>query len=347
MKKTLNKLTYAKSGVNIKNADKLIGNLKRGQTLKNPNVVAGIGGFSSLYALDIKKYKKPLIVAGTDGVGTKLKLATLLNEHRYIGQDLLAMCLNDVITSGAQPLFFLDYLATSKIDIRLHSKVLGGIKKACDSVNVPLIGGETAEMPGMYNNKDYDLAGFCVGIVDKSKMISKNLIKNGDAIIGIPSSGLHSNGYSLINKLIETKTISIKRKYDGIDLARALMKPTKLYSDLFSILKSKIKIHGAAHITGGGLTDNIPRILPKQYIAKIDPSSWSLPKIFKLIQEKAMLTEEDMFKTFNCGIGMVLIINKNDIKKLFILASKLKYKPKVIGYVTKRNINKIIIYEKN
>ena len=345
MKKTLNKLTYSKSGVNIKNADKLIGNIKKGQNPKFPNVIAGIGGFSSLYALDIKKYKEPLIVAGTDGVGTKLKLAMLFNEHRYIGQDLLAMCLNDVITSGAQPLFFLDYLATSKIDIKLHTKVLNGIKKACHSVNIPLIGGETAEMPGMYNNKDYDLAGFCIGIVDKDKMISKKLIKNDDVIVGIPSSGLHSNGYSLVNKMIETRSLSIRKVYNGINLTRTLIKPTKLYADLFNALQNKIQIHGAAHITGGGITDNIPRILPDKYMAKINLASWSFPKIFKLIQEKAMLTNFDMLKTFNCGIGMILVINKKDINKLFMLATKLKYRPKIIGYVAKKNIHESILYE--
>ena len=347
MKKTLNKLTYAKSGVNIKKADKLIGNLKKGVNPKNSNVIAGIGGFSSLYALDIKKYSNPMIVAGTDGVGTKLKLATLFNEHRYIGQDLLAMCLNDVITSGAEPLFFLDYLATSKVDVQLHTKVLRGIKKACNSVKIPLIGGETAEMPGMYKNKDYDLAGFCVGIVDKHNLIDKKLIKNGDLIIGIPSSGFHSNGYSLINKMIETNIISLKKKYDGIDLRKALIKPTKLYADLFYNLQKKISIHGAAHITGGGITDNVPRILPDKFMAKINLSSWSFPKIFKLIQTKAALADQDMLKTFNCGIGMVLIIDKKDLKKLLLVTTKLKYKPKVIGSIVKRNNSKPMLYEKN
>ena len=347
MKKTLNKLTYEKSGVNIKNADKLIGNIKRGPVLNNPNVISGIGGFSSLFALDIKKYKKPLIVAGTDGVGTKLKLAALFNEHRYIGQDLLAMCVNDVITSGADPLFFLDYLATSKIDIKLHTQVLKGIKKACHSINIPLIGGETAEMPGMYKNQDYDLAGFCVGIVDKDKLINKKLIKNKDAIIGIPSSGLHSNGYSLVNKMIENGIISPKKQYMGINLSRTLIRPTKLYSNLFSMLQKRIKIHGAAHITGGGLTDNIPRILPDNYFARIDLSSWRFPKIFSLIQEKAKLSTHDMLKTFNCGLGMVLIIDRNDIKELNTIATKLKYKPKLIGYIDNRKSKESILYEKN
>ena len=346
MKKILNKLTYEKSGVNIENADKLISSINKDSALRCKNVVSGIGGFSSLYELDIKKYKKPLIVAGTDGVGTKLKLAALLNEHRYIRQDLLAMCVNDVLTSGATPLFFLDYLATSKIDIKLHAQVLKGINKACSSINIPLIGGETAEMPGMYKNKDYDLAGFCVGIVDKSKVINSKLVKHKDIIIGIPSTGLHSNGYSLVNKLIETKTLSIKKRYMGMDLAKTLMRPTKLYSDIFVRLGNKVEIHGAAHITGGGITDNVPRILPQGYTAKINLSSWSFPKIFKLIQDKAKLSEKEMLKTFNCGLGMVLIINKKDIDKLFNISKKLKYEPKIIGYIQKSE-TKSIMYEKN
>ena len=208
-----------------------------------------------------------------------------------------------------------------------------------------MIGGETAEMPGMYKNNDYDLAGFCIGIVDKSKMINKKLIKGDDIIVGIPSSGLHSNGYSLVNKMIETKSLSIRKNYRGINLPHTLIKPTKLYSDLFKVLKNKIQIHGAAHITGGGITDNIPRILPDKYMAKINLASWSFPKIFKLIQEKAMLMNDDMLKTFNCGIGMVLVINKKDVRKLFMLAAKLKYQPKVIGYITKKNTHKSILYE--
>ena len=346
MKKILNKLTYEKSGVNIENADKLISNIKKNKTSNTKNVISGIGGFSSLYELDIKKYKKPLIVAGTDGVGTKLKLAALFKEHRYIGQDLVAMCVNDVLTSGAEPLFFLDYLATSKINIKLHTQVLNGIKKACSSINIPLIGGETAEMPGMYKNKDYDLAGFCVGIVDKNKVINTKRIKHRDVIIGIPSTGLHSNGYSLINKLIETKKLSIKKKYMGMDLIKTLIKPTKLYSDIFIALRDNVEIHGAAHITGGGITDNVPRILPQGYTAKIKLSSWTIPRIFKLIQDKSRLSEDDMLRTFNCGLGMILIVNKNDTNKLFKISEKLKYKPIIIGNIQKTN-SKSIIYEKN
>ena len=345
MKKKNNKLTYEKSGVSIKNADKLIGNISKKTKNKHSNVLAGIGGFSSLYALDIKKYKNPVIVCGTDGVGTKLKLASKLNEHRYIGQDLLAMCVNDVITSGATPLFFLDYLSTSKVDVNLHTQVINGIKKSCDSIKIPLIGGETAEMPGMYNKKDYDLAGFCVGVVDKKDIIEKNKVKKGDILIGFESSGFHSNGFSLINKLIENKSLSLKQDFKKSSLGKALIKPTKLYVDVFELLKDKLSIHGAAHITGGGLTENLPRVIPDQYSAFIIKDSIKIPDLFKLIQEKSMLSEKEMLKTFNCGIGMVLIINKNDINRFNKIFKKTKYKPRIIGFIDKCENRKKIVYE--
>ena len=344
MNKTFNKITYAKSGVNIKKADKLISNIKRGSNPRNSNVLAGIGGFSSLYSLDLKKYKNPVIVSGTDGVGTKLQIANILNEHRYIGQDLLAMCANDVITSGANPLFFLDYLATSKIDLKLHSTVISGIQKACNSIGIPLIGGETAEMPGMYKKNDYDLAGFCVGVVDKSNIIEPKKIKRGDLIIGFKSSGLHSNGYSLVNKLIENKRLSIKKKYNGMDIKKCLIKPTILYVDLFNILSNKVKINGAAHITGGGITENIPRVIPDKYSANINLKSWIMPNIFKIIQDASRLTDAEMLRTFNCGIGMITIINKKDVEKMFSILNKSKYTPKIIGYIIDRKNNSSVEY---
>ncbi len=345
MKKNLNKLTYEKSGVNIKNADKLIGNLKKNNSKTHSNVIAGIGGFASLFSLDTKKYPNPVIVCGTDGVGTKLKIAGLLNEHRFIGQDLLAMCVNDVITCGATPLFFLDYLATSKIDVTLHTKVLKGIKDACKSINIPLIGGETAEMPGMYKDKEYDLAGFCVGIVNKKDIINKSNVKLGDVIVGVNSHGLHSNGFSLVNKLIQKKSLSLKKKYGAIHLAKTLIKPTKIYVDLLDSLKRNINIHGAAHITGGGLTENLPRIIPDKLAITIDLNSWKIPEIFRLIQDKAMLSELDILKTFNCGIGMALIVSKKDVKDVFKVSKKLKYKPSIIGFIINRKNNKAISYE--
>ena len=342
MKKKINKLTYEKSGVSIKNADKLIGNISKKTKKTYSNVLAGIGGFSSLYALDIKKYENPVIVCGTDGVGTKLKLASKLNQHRYIGQDLLAMCVNDVITSGARPLFFLDYLATSKIDVKLHTQVLNGIKRACESISIPLIGGETAEMPGMYKNKDYDLAGFCVGVVDKKDIIKKSKVKKGNILIGFSSNGLHSNGFSLINKLIENGSLSLKKKFKNSTLGNILIKPTKLYVEIFELLKNKIDIHGAAHITGGGLTENIPRVLPDKFTAYIKQESIKFPDVFKLVQDESLLNKTEMLKTFNCGIGMVLIINKKDIKKFEKIFIKTTHSYKILGYVDNYNNNKIV-----
>ena len=345
MKKKINKLTYSKSGVNIEKANKLINNLKKGSRPNNPNIIAGIGGFSSLYALNSKKYREPVIVSGTDGVGTKLKIAKLLNEHRYIGQDLLAMCVNDVITSGASPLFFLDYLATSKLDLKLHTTVLNGIKKACAKINIPLLGGETAEMPGMYKDKDYDLAGFCVGVVDKKNIINSKKVKSGDIIIGLNSSGVHSNGFSLINKLIQNKSLLLRKNYDSTNLSKALIKPTKIYVDAFHILKNKVIIHGAAHITGGGLTENLPRVIPKGLSANIKLDSWKIPKVFHIIQEKASLKTSEILKIFNCGIGMIFIISPNDANKTIRLLKSIKYTPKIIGNISKSRVKNRVIYE--
>ena len=345
MKKKINKITYEKSGVSIKNADKLIGNISKKTKNTHSNVLAGIGGFSSLYALDIKKYKNPVIVCGTDGVGTKLKIASKLNQHSYIGQDLLAMCVNDVITSGATPLFFLDYLATSKVDVKLHTQVLNGIKKACESISIPLIGGETAEMPGMYNKRDYDLAGFCVGVVDKKDIINKDKVMKGDILIGFESSGFHSNGFSLINKLIENRSLSLSQKFKNTTLGKALIKPTKLYVDVFELLGKKINIHGAAHITGGGLTENLPRVIPDKFTAHIDEVSLKIPDLFKLVQEVSMLNKKEMLKTFNCGVGMVLIISKNDLNKFNKIFEKTTHKYRVLGYIDNNDDKKNIIYE--
>ena len=344
MNKTLNKITYKKSGVNIKKADKLIDALTKNSQCKISNVLEGIGGFASLYKLNMAKLKNPVIVSGTDGVGTKLKIANLLNNHRYIGQDLLAMCVNDVITTGAKPLFFLDYLSTGKININLHSTVLKSISRACKSIDIPLIGGETAEMPGMYKNNEYDLAGFCVGIVDKKDIINSSRVKKGDIIIGFKSSGLHSNGFSLINKLIEENIISINKEYKNINLKNSLIKPTELYVELINILTSQIDIHGVSHITGGGITGNLPRIIPDKLSANINLYSWKIPKLFQLIQDKAKLSIYDMLETFNCGLGMIIIIDKNDYNKAKKIISKTKFKPMIVGEISDKKDNKPIVY---
>jgi phosphoribosylformylglycinamidine cyclo-ligase len=289
--KQKHKINYKDSGVNIEKADKLIDSIKTKRKKNNKNILSGIGGFSSLYKID-KKIKDPVIVSGTDGVGTKLKIANKLNIHKYIGQDLVAMCVNDVITSGAQPLFFLDYLATSRIDLNIHKAVLKSIKKACEDCEMTLIGGETAEMPGMYNNKEYDLAGFCVGIVSEKKIINNKKVKEGDVILGIKSNGFHSNGYSLINKLIEKNRLKLKDKLNNTKISSLLIKPTRLYVHIIKELMKKIEINALAHITGGGITDNIPRVIPDELAACINLHSLKIPKPFKYIQELSKIDDE-------------------------------------------------------
>ena len=340
MRKTKKKLTYKDSGVNIKTAENLISPLKRASGIKNSRMLSMIGGFASLYSIDVKKYLNPVIVCGTDGVGTKLKIAMKMNKHSSIGQDLLAMCVNDVITCGADPVLFLDYLATSKINVKFHQKVLIGIKKSCEKNNVILAGGETAEMPGFYKGDEYDLAGFCIGIIDKNQIIDTRKIKQNDVLIGIESSGLHSNGYSLINKLIEKKLISLNRVSGKSKIGNILLKPTKIYSDVISKIRGKIK--GCAHITGGGISENLSRILPNGISARIKINSWKRHDIFKLIQEKASLNDHDMLSTFNCGIGMIIVVQNKYKDNVIKDCNKLNYRTYEIGSITRGSRSKVI-----
>jgi len=337
------KINYKTSGVSVDRADKLIDSIKSERGIKDKNVISDIGGFSSLYQID-KKIKNPVIVSGTDGVGTKLKIASKLNIHKFIGQDLVAMCVNDVITSGAKPLFFLDYLATSRIKHSLHSKVLAGIKRACENSNMTLIGGETAEMPGMYANNDYDLAGFCVGIVSKEDIITQKRIKDGDLIIGIPSSGFHSNGYSLINKLIEKKRLKLGDTFGSSNIGNILIKPTKIYVNIVDKLSNKLKINGLAHITGGGITDNLPRIIPENLAACINLKSIKFPAIFKHIQKLSNINDDEMLKTFNCGIGMIAVVNQRYLSVMHSVFKSEKQSYKIIGQIIKKPKKSNIVY---
>ena len=343
MKKNKNRLTYKKSGVDIAKANSLISVLKDKQ--ERSGVLSGIGGFASLFAIDNKKYKNPVIVCGTDGVGTKLKLATLLNQHNSIGQDLLAMCVNDVITTGADPILFLDYLATGSINLKIHKTVLKGIKSACDKHNIILIGGETAEMPGMYSKNDYDLAGFCVGLVDKKNILDKKNVKKDNLLVGINSSGIHSNGFSLINNLINKKFLSLNKKINNIDIKKALIKPTLIYSDIIKKISMSVRLRSMSHITGGGITENLPRVIPDNLTAKVIRNSWVMPKLFKIIQEKSRLTDDDMLKTFNCGLGMIIIIDKKDELKVHNIIKKNGFRSYTIGKVIKRMKNQSICYD--
>ena len=312
-KKSLN---YQAAGVDISAGNALVEKIK--QTAKNthrPEVLAGLGGFGGLFNLPIDKYQEPVLVAGTDGVGTKLKLAIALKQHQTIGIDLVAMCVNDLIVQGAEPLFFLDYFATSKLDIEVASEVVKGIGLGCQQAGCALLGGETAEMPGIYRTDDYDLAGFSVGIVDKNQLIDGRQVNCGDAIIALASSGAHANGYSLIHKIIEHCGATLHDPFANSTLGDILLTPTKIYVQPILHLLSQCSVHAIAHITGGGLIENIPRVLPQHCAAKLTADSWQWPPLFQWLQQQGNIKRNEMLRTFNCGVGMVLIVPATTVQK--------------------------------
>ena len=329
------KLTYSDSGVDIDEANQLINNIKPivRQTL-NKNVLSNIGGFGALYELDINHYKKPVLVSGTDGVGTKIMLAKELSCFDQIGIDLVAMCVNDVITLGAKPLFFLDYFATSKLKVSEATNIIKGIAEGCLQSDIALIGGETAEMPGVYQSGDFDLAGFCVGVVDYEKIIDGQHIKPTDSIIGIESSGPHSNGYSLIRKIIEVNSINLQDKLDDRTLGEAIIQPTTIYAKAINHLQETYEIHGMAHITGGGFKENIVRILPENINAEIDLNAWQQPEVFNWIQTVGNVDHEEMLRTFNCGIGYVLVVSNSDSKRVINKLAETGHNAFLIGEIT-------------
>ena len=304
-------LSYKDAGVDIDAGNTLVERIKHvAKDTRRPEVLSGLGGFGALFNLP-SGYKEPVLASGTDGVGTKLKLAIDLDIHNTIGVDLVAMCVNDLLVCGAEPLFFLDYYATGKLNIDIAASVISGIGKGCKLAGCSLVGGETAEMPGMYQGEDYDLAGFCVGIVEKSQIIDGSNTKEGDTLIGLASSGPHSNGYSLIRKIIDASKADIKSDFiQGISLGEALLTPTRIYVDsiLSLIRQENIKINALAHITGGGLLENIPRVLPKNTKAVIDTTSWNKLPIFDWLQKNGNVEPKEMYRTFNCGIGMVICV---------------------------------------
>ncbi len=309
--KNITPLSYKDAGVDIDAGNTLVERIKHiSKDTQRSEVLSGLGGFGALFHLPTG-YKEPVLASGTDGVGTKLKLAIDLNIHDTIGIDLVAMCVNDLLVCGAEPLFFLDYYATAKLDIDVAASVVSGIGAGCKLAGCSLVGGETAEMPGMYSGSDYDLAGFCVGIVEKSEIIDGKSTQQGDTLIGIASNGPHSNGYSLIRKIIEVSQTDIKSELIGeISLSKALLAPTKIYvKSILSLIKNpNINVNALAHITGGGLLENIPRVLPKNTKAIIDPMSWDKPPIFDWLQKKGNVDPHEMYRTFNCGIGMVVCV---------------------------------------
>jgi phosphoribosylformylglycinamidine cyclo-ligase len=302
-------LSYKDAGVDIDAGNALIEKIKgAAKRTRRPEVMAGLGGFGALFELPTG-YKEPVLVSGTDGVGTKLRLALDHNRHDTVGIDLVAMCVNDLIVCGAEPLFFLDYYATGKLDIETAAAVVNGIADGCELSGCSLIGGETAEMPGMYEGQDYDLAGFCVGIAEKSKLIDGSQVAVGDTLIGLASSGPHSNGYSLIRKVLQvTNTDPANTKIDGKLLIDLLMEPTKIYVKSLLGLIAQSPVHALAHITGGGLLENIPRVLPENAKAIIDTKSWVRPSVFDWLQEGGNIDEHEMHRTLNCGVGMVICV---------------------------------------
>ena len=328
---------YAKAGVNIETGNELVESIKASvNATHDRRVLGGIGGFAGLFQLG-SKYKNPILVGCTDGVGTKVALSQAHNKTHLIGQDLVAMCVNDMVTCGADPLFFLDYFAASKLDPKSTAQIVKGIAKACMKSNCALLGGETAEMPGHYAKNNFDLAGFSVGVVEKKELIDGKGIKPGHVLLGIESSGPHSNGYSLIRAIL--------KKHKAPDsIMRTLLKPTNLYPTPVLELIKKINVKGMAHITGGGLTENIPRILKKGLIADVGLSTWKFPKAFLWLQEKGKISTEDMLRIFNCGIGMVCILDQKEVLKAQKILSSYKLRSFEIGSITKGNLEGRIQY---
>jgi len=308
-------LSYKDAGVDIDAGNALVENIKGAvKRTTRPEVMGGLGGFGSVCQLPTG-YKEPVLVAGTDGVGTKLRLAIDLGKHDTVGIDLVAMCVNDLIVQGAEPLFFLDYYATAKLDVNVASAVVAGIAEGCVQSGCALVGGETAEMPGMYHKGDYDIAGFCVGVAEKSRLIDGTKVAAGDQLIALGSSGAHSNGFSLIRKVLEVNNTDTNELLNGKSIADHLIEPTKIYVKSTLSLLKEVEVHALSHITGGGFWENIPRVLPDSAQAIINGDSWQWPEIFNWLQEKGNITTHEMYRTFNCGVGMILVVPAGQVEK--------------------------------
>jgi len=331
-------LSYRDAGVDIDAGDRLVENIKPfAKRTMRPEVLNGIGGFGALVEIS-KKYREPVLVSGTDGVGTKLKLAFELNRHDTVGIDLVAMSVNDILVQGAEPLFFLDYFACGKLDVEAATEVIKGIAAGCEQAGCALIGGETAEMPGMYPAGEYDLAGFAVGVVEKADIITGREIKAGDAVIGLASNGAHSNGYSLVRKILSLHQPDLNAKFDGErTLADCIMAPTRIYVKPLLALMQSVTVKGMAHITGGGLLENVPRVLPENTVAQLDGKSWQTPKLFDWLQEMGNVAPQEMYRTFNCGIGMVVIVDGKDAAAAVAQLNAAGEKAAVIGTIRARN----------
>ena len=334
-------ITYKDAGVDIDAGNHFVNLIKPlVKQTSRPEVLTDIGGFGGLFSLNSSKYQRPTLVAATDGVGTKLKLAFMLDKHDTVGIDLVAMCVNDIIVQGAEPLFFLDYLATAKLSPLQAVEVIKGIAEGCKQANCALLGGETAEMPGMYAGGEYDLAGFSVGVVDNDKIIDGSVITKGDLVIGIASSGLHSNGFSLARKIfLETLNLDLASKPDDLDnpLGEELLTPTRIYVKSILNLIRDFEIKGIAHITGGGLLENIPRILPHHCKAIIKRDSWEKPAIFELLRQGGNIPENEMYRTFNYGIGMILVVSPDEVDDIIGRLAGLEEQAYIIGEIIQAN----------
>jgi len=333
---TKNSLSYRDAGVDIDAGDALVENIKPfAKRTMRPEVLGGLGGFGALFEIS-KKYKNPVLVSGTDGVGTKLKLAFMLDKHDTVGIDLVAMSVNDILVQGAEPLFFLDYFACGKLDVATATEVIKGIAAGCEQAGCALIGGETAEMPGMYPAGEYDLAGFAVGAAEKDQLINGSTIVAGDAVLGLASSGAHSNGYSLIRKIIERSGIDLNSDFHGRPLRDVVLAPTRIYVKPMLALMEQLPVKGMAHITGGGLLENIPRVLPENLTAVLRKDSWDMPPLFTWMQQEGNVAEKEMHRTFNCGIGMAVIVAATDAERAMQLLRDAGETAWQIGSVEKR-----------
>lgn len=341
-------LSYKDAGVDIDAGDALVQRIKSvAKATTRPEVVGGLGGFGALCRIPTG-YKSPLLVSGTDGVGTKLKLALQLNRHDTIGIDLVAMCVNDLLVCGAEPLFFLDYYATGKLDIDTAATVVSGIGDGCKLANCALIGGETAEMPGMYQDEDYDLAGFCVGVVEEDEVITGANVAEGDALIALGSAGAHSNGYSLVRKVIEVSGVDVTnsdKTLDGMPIQDALMAPTRIYVQAVQALQKALgneNLHAMSHITGGGLTDNLPRVLPENLAASIDTQSWQFSELFTWLQENGNIDTREMYRTFNCGVGFVIVVPQDKAEQAIDVLTAAGENAWQIGTMVSRDADAVV-----
>ena len=336
--------TYRDAGVDIEAGDALVDRIKPAvKRSMRPEVLAGIGGFGALVEVPLERYRRPVMVSGTDGVGTKLRLAIETGRHDTIGIDLVAMCANDVVVQGAEPLFFLDYYATGKLQVDVAERVINGIVEGCLRAGCALVGGETAEMPGMYAGEDYDLAGFCVGLVEKDRIIDGSLTRAGDAVIGLASSGPHSNGYSLIRRLLALSEAGPGTMLDGRPLYDQLLAPTRIYVKSILRLLSEVAVHGIAHITGGGPSGNIPRVLPRGLEAVIDAREWPRPVVFDWLQRTGNVEREEMYRTFNCGLGMTVCVPADQAERAVGILRECGETAAVIGEI-RRGEREVVIH---